>query len=298
MLNEIREYEEYTNKELLIDRKLDSEPDSEPSRLRDENLKDSLSGIVRAYEIIARHFFFSEDMPESLEEKVKCTKQALFAWSGYAYCERCKFSDCKCKIKEEIDSIFALLPMRIRLLNNGKADSLLKKLDDAYDSFKHPDIYDFDSKIKSEYLNVKTADRAIANAVNAGPLRERMLVADKIAFEQFNTKGLRRDVLNNIYKIAAACLINKTENQSYSLINQGELLNWFGTGKIRNNQSVAKCFDRDYPMGENKIVKFRPKKLVEDVGFFIIDAGEKEKYIEEGYVVLEDNGCTPMTVCE
>ncbi len=323
MLNELTEYEEYTKSEKLLGNK---------PRLTTLNLANNdLAGVKRAEEIIARHFFFSENMPfEERMDKVNCTKQALFAWNGFEYCKDCEY--CKeCKLKNEIEGIDAMLPLRILRINNvenakeiiddlrsgreflyvNKKENadLKKKVNSGSNKnvfstlvkqykpkkFFNPDFPNLKSEVKGEYSEIITADRVVANAIARGELKNRVLVWNT---EEKKKLKVRKNNYDKIIKLTAAYLLNLLDAQEYSFVNKKEVENWFSEGKFDETKDVSKYFETYSPMDFGNLVRIKPKGIIfENIRQGEIYLADEGQEIDRSkYTVFEDMG--KANICE
>ena len=314
MLDEIKEYEEYTNSDLVL---------SKDSRLKAETIKDGCTGVYRAYEIIARRFFFDERLlHKALSDRIYCTKQALLSWNGFSYCKDCK--DCNaCSLKNEYEAFFALLPRRIlslfkdekisvddartidgykKILESGKEiEGELAKINiintdskpkpysvfcSQYnkEKFLHSDFPKLKTIDDENYDNSITADKVIANAVSKGALKVSYLVCSG------DLPKINKSSRDKVLKLMAACLLNQTQGETSVYINKSDVVNWFFEGRIHGNTTIPNYFITDNSHGIKNMAKVIPNDDIKDIGFFIVEEKDIKDYQNSDYTIFKDNG--------
>ena len=263
MLNELREYEEYT---IPVD-KLAGD-----GRLLYDNLKDDHSGIDRAMTTVARHFLFrnAEKTPggtEDLRPDVGYAQKALKAWCGFLGEEAAE--------EPELQAINGWLQAYIQHLNSqGKGRSGIKDISGKKTQFSQklftvktqkPSPGTRKNGSGNNYKKI-TYERVIADALLLGPLSRYYLICETDELfqrwtVQKNGKTVRPEKPNGIKDVnlllllTAACLLGfPTSGRRFVPFNKVDVNNWHNKGKKEDIANAMKTFR----FSEHGAAPFRP----------------------------------------
>lgn len=177
MLDEWKEYEQYT---------ADLTAANAPRRMRYDNLTDSFASVPRAMTIVARRVLDGRNTPE----RIAFARDCLRLWCGHAELGDGEGqiplaeSEADCALQAQLAGWFprylALLAADKRSANKEKAAEKLEKKAAQFavrgTRYDAPEL-DADRAEKDSDLRAITYESVIADAINAGPLHTRYLVA-------------------------------------------------------------------------------------------------------------------------
>lgn len=309
MLNEIIEYDQYS-----FD--CDIETNKTLSRLTHRNICNGLSGIERAMTTVARYYYYNYyskgEMSQAQEERIEFVRSVLKAWCGLMNQE----DECPLAAKHIED----WLPKYIEnmLKKNAEGNELsLKRLEESLEKLKNKKSA-FSKRLFVEYISDDEAnkwkndfkkityDSIIANAIELGELKERVLLSKTFPFERIKKEkgNINSAEQDRVIKIISAFLLNRVNaNQMFAVVNKADIANWCKESPKMDKDDYQKFKYRfggeDVPLFEsvliaNNIVKF--KVAPELLGFceFVIcenDANILNSYIEQGYkYIYRDSG--------
>lgn len=286
MMNEIKEFEEYT---------CNLKRCENPRLMFDIFKKNNhLMGIARPLIIIARHelqkrhYFdqdeFADDKRKAIIEEVKkCLKE----WIGFEK-ETNKIT--------EYDSWLA--DYYKKLVSAYEKDKKTKEQLLSWEVIKKTKSPQFAKKSLKETntekntLNVTTYESAIAEAVYQGPLKRYYLVLKKDAKEALlkkNQKGKKLEVYNNLLKVIGAYLIKREyTGKKFNVVKMVDLANWL---QCKSINSGCKSYFKNLQYKEkdilenqtvsNNITKIRiNQEFLDDFDFRIVS---EENFSEADY---------------
>lgn len=160
------------------------------------------------------------------------------------------------------------------------------------------------NKQKGNYDNRVYAERAVSNAIALGELKKRYLVAknadgarELLRIPKSDKEPFRiNEKKDKVLKMASAILLSKTEGQDSSFVVDKEVDNWFSEGKIKDNRTIKKYFEKHKPFGVTEMSKYTPKEKVKDADYEIFDTVTAYNNQKNGIVIFEDNGTDFMSV--
>lgn len=281
MLDEIKEYEEYT--------------ETEKNRILGRAERSPFLGLYRVFTIMARHQFYHNESiyTEISDEERKMQRNKVYEM----FTRWCGLDSDGSPEESELARLFR---------RDGK-DTYLKFIDNKEKKsgwavnnfynvleFKHPNINAFNFHI------------VIADAIQQGPLKQRKMICKKNFFENLEVDI---DKENRFLKVIAACLLN--ENHAYEDMEADEkylykcfyldkqaVANWIGYASFATPKKHEYYFEdyvhleEKYPVikVENGIVKLL-KAYIEDYDFRIVPMDYRMSKEEEAeYLLIEDMG--------
>jgi hypothetical protein len=262
MLNEFKEYEDYTS--LLVLSVNSEKPRFKSGEIYGRLLLESITkrfGIDRALTIIARRFIYHDKNDISkviksggntLEDTIHYVRDCLLAW--------CSNKSLSNETPKELvgkfgngrfydymkDSHLAFTNL-IKRIELGELKATKRQLSDYTSSaFKiESSINKWDSDyfpglIKNEFYSIKgmknkfdnkilTLDIIIANALNEGPLRNRSVVIPKTTFKLFYEvfeKPYKAFITDFLYTLSLYLVQKKESETDYQIINDANISNW------------------------------------------------------------------------
>ena len=298
MLNEIREYEQYTAH-------LNTLREPAARRLKYVTLiKNHLGGLERAMTIIARRFIFKDkETAEHFNEAAVI--EILKAWCGFR-----NESD-----MSETEHLNAWLPNYIRqvLLEEAQQEqdlnrvrlinSWIEKLNNKNKEFSKS-MYP-DSFISENSYKAITYERIIANAFHEGKLEMYYLLCET---DPLATGCIRKNTTTNVkmkdsdydllLKATAYHLLQKKDNeQEYAFFNQSDLANWllvkadpkkFELEKYILTATSEPLFSKT-TIGHNATkIKIHPKWMEK---FRLVKADDIDNPENRGRIFYSDPGC-------
>lgn len=299
MLNEIREYEQYTAP-------LDTLKEPAARRLKYLTLiKSHLGGLERAMTIIARWFIFKDnDTVENFNEATII--EILKAWCGF-------------QSKNDISEAEHLkdwLPKYIRQVLLGEAlqkqetnrikliNTWLEKLNNRNKEFSKS-MYPDNFKSENSYKAI-TYERIIANAFLEGKLEMYYLLCETDPLE---SECIRKNTTTNVkmkepdydllLKATAYYLLQKRDNgQEYAFFNQSDFANWLLVKADPKNFELEKylltatgepLFSKT-TIGHNTTkIKIHPKWMEK---FRLVKAADIDNPENRGRIFYSDPGCS------
>lgn len=262
MLNEFKEYEDYTS--LLVLSVNSEKPRFKSGEIYGRLLLESItkrSGIDRALTIIARRFLYHDrnDISKTikssdinLEKTVPYVRECLLAWCSnkslssetpkelvgkfgngrfYDYMKDAHLAFTNLIKRIELGELTATERQFSDYTSSAfRIESAINKWDSDY----------FPGLIKNEFYSIKgmknkfdnkilTLDIIIANALNEGPLRNRSVVVPKTSFKLFYEvfeKPYRAFITDFLFTLSLY-LVQKKENENdYQIINDANMSNW------------------------------------------------------------------------
>lgn len=272
MLNEIEEFRQYTERFQKCTRLK-----SMKNKKTGESSK--IDGIERAMLVIARGNSFDSDGNFSEEKGLL----ALNDWCG--------FSGENSFLEKYLGAEFWEKKI------SGKQKQYNKSM------------YDFKSE-ENDFKEI-TFERILADAFEAGPLKEYYLVCKKDFYEKcavYNSQTKEQPkwhfkdyieiddstnpgkAIGSILKIIACYLLSKPADSNYAYINQTVLENW---GTVHRGTLWKYSYDDEQiykkeESGDNTIVLIIPKDFREN--FSIVESSEIDNYSKDEYVFWSDPG--------
>ena len=288
MLNEIKEYEQYTI--------LPATP--KESRLACVNFlkktKDSvsLSGLERAMTTIARYYLFNLNLDETSVEEV------LKAWCGFNHNEN--IAEISRDINGWLKRLIQL--MKTNKSNAEKADLALEKLSNKNKQFGKSPLNT--NSIENNFKEI-TYEGVIANALTMGRLENYCLICNGNDFETYLQTNSSKIDCDLLCKAIAYYLLQKQfAGQKYVYFNETDLGNWMSKrgDKLKFKTFLAKdtnvaLFEKKSLYGSDKgknIVKYKVQEdFLTKFKFAIIKQSEIDKIDRIEYpnlVIYEDEG--------
>jgi len=246
MLDELREYREYTN-EGGCERLRSKEFGSENKEKKGAPGGFKFGGLGRPMTIIARRFLFSTD---NLSAGAEQAKKALEIWLGYSddAGDR-RFAGLAGSLHSFMDRVYPEKYERMR-------ESLAQKKD----KFLIPIFSKNEQNAGNDYYSL-TYDRAIAIGCADGPLKRYYLVCEGVPFDDWRLmkdggelKKARDRFEDKVLKLTAFYLLNRPGLEwRYVTFPQRDFVNWLGqsgdaSGAIRELTMLSICPPNEKPL--------------------------------------------------
>ena len=287
MLNERREYEEYTDRQIIEEVKKDPKAEA---RLSKRNLKNSLRGIGRAMFVITKRFVETYEKEEDPDD---AARNAMKSWFGFNY-EKGKYKEA-----DDINSWFKEL---VDLYNSTTEKEKSKiEIDSKEAAYKrtYGEAANYLEKGKDNDENAITYEKTILRAAGNG-LRSRVLVADCDIFETYDIRMPKKDSDDNrdfILKNIAAYLIYRVyKNQEAVTVNAGAIESWcLGSRDVDKQHSryKIKLNDKPEPLFMKTSMKNSTKLIVNQEildHFRLVDYNDIADKIKDTDIIYEDQG--------
>lgn len=292
MLNEIKEYEEYTC-DLCSNDTVRFVPEI-------FKWKNRMSGLGRAMTIIARkeltdRGYFLDCTDNSKENIRNNVRQVLIEWLGFDNENEEKTSNYNSWLKEYY----------ISNIENSNDDTPIKTWSDFEKKKKQYSQKMFDKKITEQNTMLAiTYDKVIADAIFWGSLREYYLVC-KVGYEKGLTKngkiinttssvGEKR--IESVLKLISAYLVKKTYTGNVAnLVSKTELAHWTRNKSIFKGGYFKGIRYKGNDLVTNKTIANNSSKIIifqeylDDYDFHLV-AREEFESVSEGYVFFSDYG--------
>lgn len=298
MLDEKKEYEEYTNLDL--------------ERILGQTNKPPFLGLYRVLVTIARYHLFSETngkyeelSAKEQEARRELVYDELLSWCGFCsekdntdsslyrlFLRECLASESK----KEIEDAEKFAKARFEKFREAKEQKSGWKVNNIYNTleFSNPNIDAFNFHI------------VIADAIQRGPLQQKKMICKKNFYENMEFNSVKE---NQFLKLLAACLLcdkfayedqEIDEKYPYVCFNPDKqaLANWMRYLSFSNPNKHADYFedyvyfDERYPIVkiENRRVKILKQYLI-DYDFQIVDSNYMLSDAEQlNYLLIEDCG--------
>lgn len=232
MLDEIREYEEWTKK---YDVTFESK-----TRFILYYISDNFRGIKRPLTIVARHFMFEDGIENPNFDKAD---EAVRVWLGL------KETD-----NEELNKIHNMLlehclyALEKENENKTKGKSKIEKEIEIREQINGFQTRDYTRKVDyiGKYKDELFIEDVIAQASADGPLRKLCLVADvdiisagivRESKESKKSGDIYKRKLDRLYKVIAAYLLKGGHQKDFVKLPIAEIDGWFLVGRINSNKT-------------------------------------------------------------
>ncbi len=293
MLNEIKEFEEYT-----CDIKKET-----ARRLKWGNIIGrDFQGVPRVLTVIARYAYYEGFASYDAEKKADAIVYLLNCWCGFEDYPGENKED-----REEFDELIGKTPKLkhvrgwlpgyiIQLAaDNGKTTKIDKKLETLKNEKKKSwNRSPFLDNIEDHAISFKGI---VADAINEGPLKERYLMLKKHPMEDAVGCGKvsENDMYDKWLKTLAAVIMGKAEGSKYADVNYPDLANWIVSGVSEGGKIDERIIDKmKYNIGNRKgvnivnISRFNPEK--KDEKYLWLDPEWEKEYAPE---IVESSFCLP-----
>jgi hypothetical protein len=300
MLDEFREYDIYLDL-------------NEMSKLfRNDNLKDSLSGLRRPLLILARGFLgLCQKEKQTLPQAVSSCKSFLWAWLGGEMEE--PLPEMPAAIRREIeraaDNSFAKYIEGMKTTTSFSKETLAKmaeRLNWKRTDFRHSPFSGYALEHENDAKRIY-GDQILADAMVKGPLRKQYLA---IANPQQASRVCGNDTQ---WKLCRAMigwyLQERSEEQQYAVITMSEISNWIDTpatskGMARDGSprpSLSGLFIKTMPQYEgspllckynlmsNTVKLTVNSRWLEDYQVCLITDEQIPEYVQKGFAIYADS---------
>ncbi len=235
MLNEHLEFQEYTC----------GFEKTDPKRLTWGNLVKGFSGVPRALSVIARNAYYNDGM------NIEGVKHLLNLWCGFEE----NVSLFGIQNNSSYDNICRWLPRYIENLDPGKSKDAAEKKNAIFRELeKNAEKWNRGAFQNSGRVNDKNSiyfDGIIADAINEGPLRERVLILKKDPNEgavpkptYMNDQGL---------KLIASFLMGRIEGSDFADVDFGSVANWIKSGASEGKKIKGLIDKLEYNIDNEKV---------------------------------------------
>lgn len=281
MLNEIREYQEYT-KDIVSSKRIS------PLLFRDKNG----AGISRALTIIARFELFNRyhyDLSSTEEEQNEIRDKVYETLKNW-----CDFSYNKGFLKKYLstDEKFLQGYMGADFEEKWNDFKLKKKHWDSKDPF-------YPVKVTIASQNMFNFATIIADAIILGELKDYVLICKDTyknnvkKLEDGEVKSLRSTDTNKLLKLVAIYLLTSKNSSIPAIVSKYDFGNWVAQPTFATSHQVSFTYNGKTAIAIKGRILDISQIYIDDNGFEIIEKNSQEinNRLKNGYKVFEDTGC-------